>query len=178
MSQTTDPGELYFYAEPKVNKIINSKQSVEIAKKINRSGKKIVIAGGIFDILHIGHIRFLQQAKNEGDLLFVFLESDNKAKQTKGKLRPINDQKTRAEVLESLYFVDYVVTLDNNLEDKQYDKLISQIKPTIIAVTKGSSTMQHAKRQAIENNIKVIEVITRIQNQSTTRIAKIISKSL
>lgn len=161
-----------------MNKIINAKKSIQLAKKAKQKDKKIVIAGGIFDILHIGHLKFLEQAKKRGDVLFVLLESDKKAKKDKGKLRPINNQKNRAEILESLYFVDYVVLLDNDLGNQEYDKLISQIKPNIIAVTKGSNTIQHAKRQALQNKLKVIEVITRVKHQSTTRIANIISKSL
>lgn len=150
---------------------------IKLARKLKRRNKKIVVTGGIFDILHIGHIRFLRKAKEEGDLLFVLLEPDSRAKKEKGENRPINKQKERAEVLSSLSFVDYVININDLFSNKDYDKLIYSLKPDIIALTKGSSTKLHAKRQAKETGAKVLEIIPRIRNKSTTRIAKIISES-
>lgn len=110
-------------------------------------------------------------------MLFILLESDERARKEKGKDRPINSQKERAEVLSSLSYVDYIVTLSDNFENEDYDELIEKINPNIIAVTEQSSTLSHAKRQAKKTGAKVLEVIPRIENRSTTRIAEIISKT-
>lgn len=160
-----------------MNKIVSTKKAIELVKNFKLQKKKIVLAGGIFDIIHVGHVRFLEKAKQKGDILFILLESDKKAKIEKGNTRPINNQKTRAEILASLNYLDYVVILNNILSDDNYDKLLREIKPDIIAVTKGSTTFTHAKRQSVKTGAKVIEVIPRINNQSTTKIAEFISKS-
>lgn len=160
-----------------MDKSINITQAINIAQKLKEEIKSIALCGGIFDILHVGHTRFLQKAKQEADILFILLESDERARKEKGKDRPINSQKERAEVLSSLSYVDYIVTLSDNFENEDYDELIEKINPNIIAVTEQSSTLSHAKRQAKKTGAKVLEVIPRIENRSTTRIAEIISKT-
>ncbi|OGH11699.1 MAG: hypothetical protein A3B38_03350 [Candidatus Levybacteria bacterium RIFCSPLOWO2_01_FULL_36_13] len=160
-----------------MDKILNASKGVKAAQRLKLKKKKVVIVGGIFDILHIGHIRFLQKAKRCGDYLFVLLESDKRARIDKGSSRPINNQKERAEILASINFVDYVITLENTLTNEEYDRLIYKLKPDLIALTKESSTKQHAKRQALRLGAKVLEVIPRIKNKSTTKVADIISKS-
>ncbi|OGH03072.1 MAG: hypothetical protein A2798_01435 [Candidatus Levybacteria bacterium RIFCSPHIGHO2_01_FULL_37_17] len=158
-----------------MNKIITANQAKKISQDLKNHGKKLVLCGGIFDILHIGHIRFLQKAKRQKDVLLVLLESDSRAKKEKGNTRPINPQAERAEILASLIFVDYVIMLEDNFKD--YDGLIAIIKPDVIAVTSQSTTLIHAKRQGEKVGAKVIEVIPRIKNKSTTKIADIVSKS-
>lgn len=159
-----------------MDKIVSIEKAFEITQKLKRDKKKIVVAGGVFDVLHIGHIRFLQKAKEKGDSLLILLESDSKARQ-KDKARPINNQQDRAQLLASLFYVDYVIILGGILSNEKYDELIFKLNPDIIALTKGSSTKKHAKRQALRLGAKVLEVIPRIKNKSTTRIAEIISKS-
>lgn len=160
-----------------MNKVISVKKAIILTKKLKVQNKKVVVAGGIFDILHVGHIRFLKKAREKGDCLLVLLEPDSRAKKIKGETRPINNQKIRAEILASLYFIEYVIILSKSLSNAGYDKLIYKLKPDIIALIKGSPTKVHAKRQAEKINAKVLEIIPRIQNQSTTKIAEIISKS-
>lgn len=176
MYRITNRGGQYFCKEQKVNKVISVKEALEIVSDLRYKKRRIVIAGGIFDLLHIGHIRFLQKAKNLGDVLLVLLENDSKAK-TKGPKRPINRQGDRAEVLSSISFVDYVIVLDKDFDNSKYDEIILNLKPDIIAVTKGSSTIIHADRQAAIVNARVVEVISRIKNKSTTKLANIISKN-
>ena len=157
-----------------MNKIVTPEQAIKIRKKIRTSGKTIVVAGGIFDILHLGHIRFLQKAKKHGDFLFVLLESDENAKRKKGNNRPIHTQKYRAFVLSSLEAIDYVITLPEMTKNSQYDRLINQLAPNVIAATKGDRENQHKERQAEIIGSKVEYVVGRIENQSTTRLEKII----
>ena len=89
---------------------------------------KIVFTNGCFDILHAGHVKYLQQAKDLGDILVVGLNSNDSVRRLKGSTRPINDQAERATVLSALSAVDYVVIFS---EDTPYS-LIKQIKPDIL----------------------------------------------
>lgn len=157
-----------------MNKIITPNKAIEIAKQIRDKGKTIVAAGGFFDILHKGHIKFLENSKKEGDYLFVLLEEDEKAKQ-KGPKRPINSQMGRAKVLLALPSVDYIILLKNMTNNNQYDKLITQISPSIIATTYGDPDIEHKIRQAKLVKAKVVYVVERIANYSTTKLTKLIN---
>lgn len=159
-------------------KIINVYQAEAISNKLKKENKKIVIAGGCFDILHVGHIRFLQEAKKNGDALLVLLEDDKSVEKLKGKDRPINNQKDRAEILSSLSFVDYVILLSEMKSNEDYDNLIYKLSPDIIATTKNDPQIVHNRRQAEKINAKVVYVINRIKNKSTSQLARIIFKDL
>ena len=93
---------------------------------------KIVFTNGCFDILHRGHIEYLSKAKSLGDILIVGLNSDNSVRRIKGSDRPLQDETSRALILASLKFIDYVVLFN---EDTPY-KLIKKIQPDILV--KGS----------------------------------------
>lgn len=159
-----------------MRKILNSEQAIETAIKLRKDGKSIVLVGGIFDILHIGHINFLQKAKEKGKVLFVLLESDKNASRLKGPNRPINTQEARANVISALEAVSYVVMLPEMKNDDDYDRLVTRLQPTIIAVTRNDKNTEHKVRQAGKINSRVISVVSQIQNQSTSRIARIIEK--
>ena len=94
-----------------MNKIISPVKAQTIIKKIKLTGEKITVIGGCFDILHIGHIKFIQDAEKLGDKLFIFLEPDEKVRQLKGNQRPIFFQQERAEMLASLTSVAYIIML-------------------------------------------------------------------
>ena len=136
----------------------------------------MVFTGGCFDILHLGHLKFLEAAKKRGDILFVFVESDENVKKIKGDNRPINTQDERVEFMASIRFVDYVIKLPFMQNNNDYDKLTEMVQPSIIAVTKGSEVIKHARRQAEKINCKVVEVVGRIPDRSTSKIARIISE--
>ncbi|HSX40979.1 MAG TPA: adenylyltransferase/cytidyltransferase family protein [Candidatus Saccharimonadales bacterium] len=139
---------------------------------------KIILVGGCFDILHIGHIRFLQEAKKLADILVLLLESDASVKKTKGENRPINTQKDRAMLLAQLCIVDYVVLLPFLKADADYDKIVSTIGPSVIATTKGDPYAMHKKRQAEILKSKLVFVTDRIPNASSTRLAKLLHQEL
>jgi len=155
--------------------IIDVEQAIKLSKHFEKEGKTVVLTGGCFDVLHLGHIKFLEAAKKNGDVLFVFVESDKNVQKTKGKDRPINNQNDRTQVLSSIRFVDYVIKMPVMKDDSDYDKFTMEIGPSIIAVTKASEVLRHAKRQAEAVGARLIEVIERIPEKSTTTIAKIIS---
>lgn len=90
--------------------------------------KKIIFTNGCFDILHLGHLEYLKEAKKLGDILFIGLNSDKSIKLIKGKNRPINNQEFRWELLNSLKFVDFVEFFD---EETPY-QLIKAVKPQIL----------------------------------------------
>jgi rfaE bifunctional protein nucleotidyltransferase chain/domain len=108
-------------------KIIDSHQIKNIAEQLKADGKTIVFTNGCFDILHVGHVRYLQAARELGDCLILGLNSDQSVRALKGPTRPINNQADRAEVLSALSAVDYVVIF----EEPTAEKLILQIKPAI-----------------------------------------------
>lgn len=147
-------------------------------QQIRKQGKRIVVAGGCFDILHNGHLRFLRNAKAEGDILMVLLESDAAIAQSKGKGRPVNSQQERAEMLSAFRDVDAVVLLPAFASDTDYDNVINTIKPAIIATTKGDPWRIHKERQAKFVGAQVVDVIELIQNKSTTAIATLLAKEL
>jgi rfaE bifunctional protein nucleotidyltransferase chain/domain len=140
-----------------------------------KSKNKIVLAGGCFDILHFGHIHFLKKAKSFGNYLIVALESDKNIKRLKGEGRPFNNQKQRKEILESLRFVDEVTVLKDHMTDKDYMDLVTKIKPSIIAITKGDLIKKLKQKQAERVGAKIIE-IKKIPFLSSSLLSKIIPK--
>ncbi|MEK7502717.1 MAG: adenylyltransferase/cytidyltransferase family protein [Patescibacteria group bacterium] len=159
-----------------MNKIISVEDSIRVSEKLRQQGKQIVLVGGCFDILHLGHINFLENSKNLGDILFVLLESDEAVGKLKGKDRPINNQIERAQILSALSIVSYVILLPLMKTDKDYDKLITQIKPAFIAATENDPNISHKIRQAKMIDGKVKIVTKRVDNKSTTKLARLISK--
>jgi rfaE bifunctional protein nucleotidyltransferase chain/domain len=92
------------------------------------SGKRIVFTNGVFDILHPGHLRYLQAARRHGDLLIVGLNSDASVRRNKGLSRPINPEQERAEVLEALDCVDAVAVFD----DETPAEIIRRVQPDVL----------------------------------------------
>jgi D-beta-D-heptose 7-phosphate kinase/D-beta-D-heptose 1-phosphate adenosyltransferase len=99
-----------------------------IVKPLKAADKKIVFTNGCFDIIHAGHVEYLQEAAELGDVLIIGLNSDNSVKRLKGKNRPINSQIDRATVLSGLATVNYIVIFE---EDTPY-MLIDHIKPNVL----------------------------------------------
>ena len=135
--------------------------------------KKKVLVGGCFDILHFGHIHFLKEAKKKGNYLIIALESDKNTKKLKGPARPIHAQKQRREILESLSFIDKVISLPEMKSDKDYKKLVAEIKPDIIAITQGDPMKDKKTEYAVSIGAKLVE-INKIKVPSTSQIAKLI----
>lgn len=157
-----------------MNKILNLESAIKTAKKLRKQNNSIVLAGGCFDIIHTGHVMFLENARKYGNVLFVFLESDEAVRKLKGNNRPINFQKNRALVLAALSAVDYVIMLPNLKTDREYDEVILKIRPSIIATTAYDPNLEHKKRQAKLINGKVIYVIKKIYDHSTSKLASLL----
>ncbi len=145
----------------------------EFVEKLHKSGKTVVATNGCFDILHVGHVRYLQKTKSFADYLIVLLNSDKSVKSIKGPTRPINSENDRAEILCALSCVDYVVLFD---EDSPRN-LLDEIKPDVY--TKGADyTMETLPEADImrKNNTKV-EFIDFVQGKSTTNVISQINKT-
>lgn len=153
-----------------MGEVVSAEKLTAIAKRLKKQAKKTVLAGGCFDVLHPGHVVFLEKAKKAGDLLVVLLESDEKIKKIKGVNRPVHTQKERAQVLSALRSVDYVVMLPFMKSAIEYDKLIAEIKPDVIAVTFGDKSSNHHQRSARKVGAKLKFVTRVVGNHSTSRI--------
>ena len=153
--------------------LVKKSELDDLLKEIRSQGKTIVTTNGCFDILHVGHVRYLEKTKSFGDVLIVALNSDKSVKRIKGENRPINNENDRAEVLSALRCVDYVVLFD---EDSPLDLLL-RIKPDVH--TKGADytveTLPEAK--AIMEAGGRIEFISFVEGKSTTSIIEKMKKS-
>ena len=109
-------------------KLKTNHEIVQIVNDLKNQEKKIVFTNGCFDIIHAGHVQYLQEAKELGDVLIVGLNSDSSVTRLKGNTRPINSEKDRAIVLSAFSSVDYIVLFQ---EDTPYN-LINIIKPDVL----------------------------------------------
>ena len=107
-------------------------QLIKIINGHKHKGEKVVLANGCFDLIHVGHIRYLKESKERGDVLVVALNSDASVRTLKGEGRPILLEKEREEIISSFYFVDYVTFFD----ELNVEKILLALKPDIHA--KGS----------------------------------------
>jgi D-beta-D-heptose 7-phosphate kinase/D-beta-D-heptose 1-phosphate adenosyltransferase len=145
------------------DKIIDRARLKDIISRSKSQGKKIVFTNGCFDIIHIGHIRYLREAKNLGDILIIGLNSDNSVSKIKPG-RPLIPEEQRAEVLSALYMVDYITIFN---EDTPY-KLIKEIKPDILV--KGADW---GKEDIVGRDIvKEVHTIPFVEGASTSEIIK------
>ncbi|MBI2661412.1 D-glycero-beta-D-manno-heptose 1-phosphate adenylyltransferase [Candidatus Woesearchaeota archaeon] len=143
-----------------------------IIRNAKHNGKKIVTTNGIFDILHIGHIRYLQEARKLGDLLIVALNSDASTRKLKGNSRPINAETDRAEVVAALGCVDYVTIFN---EDNPI-KILSVLKPDIHVKGGDYDMSQIMEKDAVEKNGGKIVLIPMVKGYSTSALIRKINK--
>ncbi len=149
-----------------MGKIINQTELQDVIRNIKSQNKTIVVTNGCFDILHIGHAKYLQKSKSFGDYLFVLLNSDNSVRKIKGETRPINTENNRGELLCALSCVDYVVIFD---EPSPRD-LLDKIKPDVYTKGKDYTTETLPEADIILKNKGRIEFIEFVDGMSTTSI--------
>ena len=155
-----------------MGKIIKKEEAEEIIGKLKKQNKKTVFTNGCFDILHVGHVRYLRESSKYGDILIVGLNSDISVKKIKGDSRPINNENDRAEILAELECVDFVVIFD----EESPSKLIDELKPDIYTKGADYSLETLPERDVVlKNNIEV-KFIKFVEGKSTTNIIKTIQK--
>ena len=144
--------------------LVNREDIRALTDVIHHSGQTVVCTNGCFDILHTGHVRYLQKTKSFADFSIVLLNSDKSVKKIKGPDRPINNENDRAEILSALRYVDYVVLFD---EESPRD-LLDEIKPDVY--TKGADYTMETLPEAdiMKKNGTRVEFIEFVQGKSTT----------
>lgn len=146
--------------------LINREDIRALVDIIHNSGKTVVCTNGCFDILHVGHVRYLEATKAFADFSIVLLNSDKSVKSIKGPTRPINNENDRAELLSALKCVDYVVLFD---EDSPRN-LLDEIKPDVY--TKGADYTMETLPEAdiMRKNGTRVEFIKFVEGKSTTNV--------
>ncbi len=149
---------------------ILSADDIAIFRKTHKD-QRIVFTNGCFDILHIGHKRYLQQAAELGDILVIGLNSDNSVHRLKGQNRPINKEQERAELLSAFSFVDHIALFD---EDTPYN-LIKQIQPDILVKGGDYTPDQVVGKDIVEANGGKVMILPFVEGKSSTNILKALS---
>lgn len=134
---------------------------------------KKVLVGGCFDLLHYGHIRFLEEAKKLGNWLVVALESDENVRRMKGEGRPIHNQQQRKAMLEALSCVNEVIALPPMNNHQDYYDLVTRVRPQVIAITEGDPLETNKREQAAKAAAQLV-VIPKIPTPSTSQLAKLL----
>jgi D-beta-D-heptose 7-phosphate kinase / D-beta-D-heptose 1-phosphate adenosyltransferase len=142
--------------------IKDTSEIIRISKELKSNNNKIIFTNGCFDLIHFGHVKYLEDAKKYGDVLIVGLNSDSSVKKLKGDNRPINNQSDRALILAALEVVDYVVIFD---DDTPHD-LIKKIKPDVLV--KGGD--YKGKKVSGANFSKELKLIDFIEGRSTSNL--------
>jgi D-beta-D-heptose 7-phosphate kinase/D-beta-D-heptose 1-phosphate adenosyltransferase len=153
-------------------KIVSSAKLKEETNRLKRNGEKVVFTNGCFDILHVGHVRYLGEAKKLGDVLIVALNSDASVRKIKGVKRPVLPEDERAEILASLSMVDYVIIF----EDETPLALIESLKPDVLVKGGDWEIENVVGREAVRDGGGKIEIIPVVKGASTTNIIEKIIK--
>ena len=111
-----------------IEKIVTPEKMFGERQRLRAAGKRLVFTNGVFDLLHVGHVRYLAQARMLGDALIVAINSDRTVRELKGLDRPIFDQSERAEIVAALRYVDYVTIFD----DVSPRSLIAKLLPDVL----------------------------------------------
>ena len=137
----------------------------ELSSEINKN-KKIVFTNGCFDILHVGHVRYLTEAKAQGDLLVVGVNTDASVKELKGPSRPIQNELDRAEILLGLESVDYVCLFG----DETPIKLIEMIEPDVLVKGGDWAVEQIVGHEVVLESGGEVKSLQFVEGRSTTQI--------
>jgi rfaE bifunctional protein nucleotidyltransferase chain/domain len=149
-------------------KIKTLKEMILSRADLKNSGKKLVFTNGCFDILHLGHVRYLNQARALGDALVVAVNSDRSTRDIKGPSRPIVPEAERAEILAALSCVDYVLIFD----DATPKNVISSLVPDVLVKGADWSIDEIVGRDTVESSGGVVLSIPLVEGASTTEIIR------
>ncbi len=153
-------------------KIKERKELSRIIKGLKAKGKRIVFTNGCFDILHLGHVRYLEKAKALGDILVVGVNSDSSVRKLKGPKRPILPERERTEILSGLGCVDYI-TIFNEADPL---KLIDSLKPNLLVKGGDWTREQIVGREVVERSGGELIIIPFVKGASTSNVIDTILK--
>jgi len=151
-----------------LKKLLSISRLKKIIQEQKKKGKRVVLANGCFDLIHAGHIRYLREAKGQGDILVVALNSDSSVRKLKGEGRPILNQKERVEIVSSFSFVDHLTTF----KEINVEKVLLALKPDIHA--KGSDyTMDTVpEKETVKSYGGAVVIVGGAKINSTSEIIK------
>jgi rfaE bifunctional protein nucleotidyltransferase chain/domain len=153
-----------------VSKIKTEQELATVRKALNAEGRRLVFTNGCFDLLHVGHVRYLQAARALGDALVIAVNGDESVRALKGPTRPINNERDRSEVLAALACVDYLVLFNTT----RVTELVRAIRPHIYV--KGGDyrieSLDSGERAALVEIGAEIHILPLIPGKSTTALIK------
>src|ERR1700757_1971923 len=146
------------------SKILSRESARSVIGKLKRNGKRVVLANGCFDMLHVGHVRYLSGAKREGDVLVVAVNADSSGGRLKGPGRPILDERARAQLVASLRDVDYVVIFS----EPNVEAFLEELRPDVHA--KGTDyTAESVPEREVSNRLGIRVAIVGDPKDHSTR---------
>jgi D-glycero-beta-D-manno-heptose 1-phosphate adenylyltransferase len=149
-------------------KVLDMKELAQRTQALRRAGQIVVATNGCFDLLHLGHIRYLRAARARGDVLVVGINGDESVRQLKGAGRPLNNERERAEILAALECVDLVTTF----HEVRATRFIEAAQPAVYV--KGgdytSDTLNSEERAVLEKIGAKIDIVPFIKGYSTSRL--------
>ncbi|WP_297404372.1 D-glycero-beta-D-manno-heptose 1-phosphate adenylyltransferase [uncultured Cetobacterium sp.] len=146
--------------------ILERSMASKLIEELKKQNKKVVFTNGCFDILHVGHLTYLNEAKRQGDILIVGVNSDSSVKRLKGENRPINGEVDRAELLCGLKAVDYTVIFP---EDTPCE-LLDDLKPSIHVKGGDYEKDDLPETNIVEKNGGEVRILGFVEGKSTTNI--------
>ena len=152
-------------------KIKTREEIKKIVEELKKEGRKIVTCNGSFDLLHIGHVKFLEEAKKQGEILIVGLNSDSSIKKYKDETRPIIQQQDRAEMLAALEAVDYITIYDEEVPMP----FLEAVKPDI-HVNGEEYGYECIEAETVKKNNGKIYLVKMYKDFSTTKLIEKIIK--
>jgi rfaE bifunctional protein nucleotidyltransferase chain/domain len=155
-----------------MNKILERNALKDKLEELRKKGKRIAFTNGCFDILHVGHVRYLREAKKTADILVLALNSDSSVRSLKGKERPLMNEKERAEILAALECIDFV-TIFQELTPLE---LINYLKPDILIKGGDWPEEKVVGREEIKKWGGRVAIIPEVEGKSTTNIVEKIKK--
>jgi rfaE bifunctional protein nucleotidyltransferase chain/domain len=146
------------------DKIVSRTKLRAIVRKLQRAGRRVVFTNGCFDILHVGHVRYLSEARALGDILVIGMNSDRSVRRLKGAGRPLVGERERAEVLAALEMVGYVTVFG---EDTPAE-LIAELRPDILVKGGDYRAEEVVGKEIVEASGGRVAIIPLVRGQSTT----------
>jgi len=155
-----------------IEKILSRAAMLDERERLRAAGRRLVFTNGVFDLLHVGHVRYLTQARTLGDALVVAINSDRAVRELKGADRPVFDEAERAEILAALRVVDYVVVFD----DISPRSLIGELLPDVLVKGGDYDLDQIHGREEVEAAGGKVISLPFVEGSSTTALIQKINR--